>query len=257
MSIYTQIVKPVLMFAALGGTLAAAVKLLSILLALLVPVVGVATGLVALAWIGRELLSALAKTLRAKPAEDRGVVAPEAAAAEPQPEPAKEEPELPEVVALAQEETGTEQALSEAIVTEPQGSDLCSAEEPDAEAPEQAEPVEPEAPEDLPTHRTAEEEAIPESAGGECGSPPETVVAPEPEVELVAASCSPAEQAPEHVTKDDLEAALSSGALTFRRMKAICREKQLTGYGKLKNCAEYVDFLAQAQLRRSDLDLVA
>jgi len=260
-TIYTRLIKSTLLLAAFGSITALALKVTALLLSALVLPALLATALAILGLAGYHVFRQLLQSFQLREASVEAPIAPELPAVlevvEPiQPEVAPQPPVVatkPQSVAQQPERlTAKVYALFPQAVAEPK------AEQPQEE---ESQPTGEPQPEDA-THRNVEEEAILASATVEESSvepTPATEAAQpeEPEAIPTEGDTEATLEAEDIVSQEELENLVKSGDLTFTKMRQICRDLKLTGYGKLKNCEAYIAFLAQQNLRRSQLERVA
>jgi outer membrane biosynthesis protein TonB len=259
MSNYTRLIKSTLLLAAFGSISALALKVTALLLSALVLPALLTTALAILGLAGYHVFRQLLQSFQLREAS---VEAPAT----------QELPAVLEVVEPIQPEAAPQQPV---VVTKPrtvaqQPERLQSAkvyalfpkavEAPEAKPSEESQPTEEPQPEDT-THRNVGEEETLAPATVEESS---VELTPTGEAQPEAAEAIPAEgdtgptlEAEDIVSQEELESLVQSGELTFTKMKQICRDLKLTGYGSIKNCKGYIAFLAQQNLRRSQLERVA
>jgi outer membrane biosynthesis protein TonB len=258
MSIYTRLIKSTLLLAAFGSITALALKVTALLLSALVLPALLTTALAILGLAGYHVFRQLLQSFQLREASVEAPAAPELpavlAVVETQPEAA---PQQPVVVTkprtVAQQPERLQSAKVYALFPK-------AVEAPEVKPAEESQPTEEPQPEDT-THRNVEEEETLASATVEESS---VELTPTGEAQPEAAEAIPAEgdtgptlKAEDIVSQEELESLVQSGKLTFTKMKQICRDLELKGYGSIKNCKGYIAFLAQQNLRRSQLERVA
>lgn len=126
---------------------------------------------------------------------------------------------------------------------------------------EESQPTGEPQPEDATHRNVGEEETLAPATVEESSVEPTPATAAaqpeEPEAIPTEGDTEATLEAEEIVSQEELENLVQSGKLTYTKMRQICRDLKLTGYGKLKNCEAYIAFLAQQNLRRSQLERVA
>ncbi|MBD2094103.1 hypothetical protein H6F90_02920 [Trichocoleus sp. FACHB-591] len=259
MSNYTRLIKSTLLLAAFGGITALALKVTALLLSALVIPALLTTALAILGLAGYHVFRQLLQSFQLREASVEAPAAQELPPVTETVEPIQpEEAPQPPVVAtkpqpVAQQPERIQAAKVYALFPK-------AVVEPEAKQPEESTPTEEPQPEDA-THRNVEEEAILASATVEESSvePTQTGEAQpeEPEAIPTEGDTGPTLEAEDIVSQEDLENLVESGKLTFTKMRQICRDLKLTGYGNIKNCKGYIAFLAQQNLRRSQLERVA
>ena len=257
MSNYTRLIKSTLLLAAFGSISALALKVTALLLSALVIPALLTTALAILGLAGYHVFRQLQQSFQLREASVETPAAQELPAVlsvvEPiQPEEAPQPPVVATKPTIAQQ---PERLTAKVYALFPQ-----AVVEPEAKQPEESQPTEEPQPEDA-THRNVEEEAILASATVEESSveptPTGEVQPEEPEAIPTEGDTGPTLEAEDIVSQEELESLVESGKLTFTKMKQICRDLELTGYGSIKNCKGYIAFLAQQNLRRSQLERVA
>jgi hypothetical protein len=271
MSTFTsRFVNTTLLLAATGGLTALAIKITALLLQALVLPMLLATALGILGWIGYHLVISFLASLQAT--GEPSVVEPTATELQTDPEvipdSEMEEAQQPPQVEMIEEpqpeidlqpmevyEQLIDQLRSEA------GTDLPTETEsqPEGEQQPQAQPE----PETTTHHEAGEEETLAPATVDESDVEPTSEMSEEqPEEQLGAIPTEGTDtggtlEAEEILSEEDIKAKVESGELTFTKMKKLCRTLNLDGYGKIRNCTGYVSFLAQQNLRRSQLDQAA
>lgn len=258
MSNYTRLIKSTLLLAAFGSISALALKVTALLLSALVLPALLTTALAILGLAGYHVLRQLLQSFQLREASVEAPAAQELPPVTEVVEPIQpEEAPQPPVVATKPQPVAQQPERLQAKVYAlfPQ-----AVSEPEVEQPEESEPTGEPQPEDA-THRNVEEEAILASATVEESSvePTPTGEAQPEESETVPpeGDTGPTLEAEDIVSQEELESLVQSGKLTFTKMRQICRDLELKGYGSIKNCKGYIAFLAQQNLRRSQLERVA
>lgn len=259
MSIYTRLIKSTLLLAAFGSISALALKVTALLLSALVLPALLTTALAILGLAGYHVFRQLQQSFQLREASVEAPAAQELPAVLEVVEPIQpEEAPQPPVVATKPQPVAQQPERLQAKVYAlfPQ-----AVSEPEAKQPEESQPTEEPQPEDA-THRNVEEEAILAPATVEESSVEPTLETSEaqpeePEAIPTEGDTGPTLEAEDIVSQEELENLVQSGELTFTKMRQICRDLKLKGYGSIKNCKGYCAFLAQQNLRRSQLERVA